>query len=371
MRIKNHFGVIGLGFGDEGKGITTDYLAAKHPDALVIRFSGGHQAGHTVQIGDTRHVFSNFGSGTLRGNATYISQFCTVDPEGMMKEFQLLSAKGVENIDIFIDAKTPVTTPYEKWHNHKEHDVLGHGTCGVGVGQTWQREQDHYHLNFGDLFNTQILNIKLENIRKHYYKFKPEPLNEFLFAVEAMKQVAMLIYGIPQGVEKFIFEGSQGLMLDQDLGFFPNVTRSNTGSKNILQMVGGFEPYLITRCYETRHGNGDMTGIVFPDGTLLEPANETNVYNEYQGQFRKRMLNVDTLKYAMIGDGYVWEAENTLVITCLDHFRDCYYYCQNDGTVHTCPDKESFVTEIAEYLGVNKVLISDSPESNNIREMFF
>lgn len=136
-------------------------------------------------------------------------------------------------------------------------------------------------------------------------------------------------------------------------------------------MVGGFEPFLVTRCYETRHGNGDMTGVDFFEGTEPQPAVETNVYNEYQGQFRKKILNVDTLKYAMVNDGYVWEAENTLVITCLDHMKDDYYYCQNDGMVHVCHSKDSFVTEVAEYLGVNKVLISDSPESSNIREMFF
>ena len=370
-RQSNHLAVIGLGFGDEGKGITTDYLASKNPRALITRFSGGHQAGHTVQIGETRHVFSNFGSGTLRGNPTYWSEYCTVDPEGILKEYQILTALGITNIDLFIDAKAPVTTPFEKWYNQKYSDNQ-HGTCGVGVGQTYQREEDHFHLTFEDLFNPQIMNIRLNQIRKDYYRFKQndDSMQDFLFAVEAIKKIAMLTYGIPDGVSKIIFEGSQGLMLDQNIGFFPNVTRSNTGSKNILSMVNLFDPFIVTRCYETRHGNGPMTGVEFPvENPFVDNIVETNVNNKFQGEFRKAMLNIDTLKYALLKDGYLWKADTTLVITCMDHMNGQWYYTFDGGRIISHTDPEYYASEIARYLNVNRVIISTSADSSSFQEI--
>ena len=369
-RQSNHLAVIGLGFGDEGKGITTDYLASKNPRALITRFSGGHQAGHTVQVGETRHVFSNFGSGTLRGNPTYWSEFCTVDPEGILKEYQILTALGITDIDLFIDAKAPVTTPFEKFVNQDKDIFAIHGTCGVGVGQTYQREQDHYHLTFEDLFNPQIMNIKLSQMRKFYYRYKEDNnLDEFLFAVEAIKKIAMLTYGIPDGVSKIIFEGSQGLMLDQNIGFFPNVTRSNTGSKNILSMVNLFDPFIVTRCYETRHGNGPMTGVEFPENPFVDNIVETNVNNKFQGKFKKAVLNIDTLKYALLKDGYLWKADNTLVITCMDHMNGRWYYCYKDGLVSYFDDPIIYAQHIGRYLNVNKVIINESPESYTFTEI--
>jgi adenylosuccinate synthase len=78
--------VLGAGFGDEGKGLVTDWLCRSCAKPLVIRFCGGQQAGHTVAANGLRHVFSNFGAGTLRGVPTYFSRFCTIDPVGMINE---------------------------------------------------------------------------------------------------------------------------------------------------------------------------------------------------------------------------------------------------------------------------------------------
>ena len=88
---KNISIVVGSLFGDEGKGAHVNYLCSQVNKPLVIRFNGGHQVGHTVVIGDKRHPFSNFGSGTLQGAPTYWSEFCTVSPIGVKKEGQALS----------------------------------------------------------------------------------------------------------------------------------------------------------------------------------------------------------------------------------------------------------------------------------------
>ena len=93
--------VIGLGFGDEGKGLVTNYLSS--PSSLVCRFSGGHQAGHTVIENGKRHVFSNYGAGPLKGAPTYWSQFCTFEPIGFLKERAILRKKvDIDEIGYFV-----------------------------------------------------------------------------------------------------------------------------------------------------------------------------------------------------------------------------------------------------------------------------
>ncbi len=93
--------VIGLGFGDEGKGITTDFLAKQNPESIVIRFSGGQQAAHTVMIGDQKHVHSSFASGALRGLPSYYSEHCTIHPLFLYNEREELKEKNA-NLDLYI-----------------------------------------------------------------------------------------------------------------------------------------------------------------------------------------------------------------------------------------------------------------------------
>ena len=104
--------VIGLCFGDEGKGRVVDFL----DHSLTIRFSGGQQAGHGVIRNGEKHTFSNFGSSTLKGIPTYWSKFCTVDPVGMIRELNELMKINVNPL-IYIDGDSPITTPYDKFYN--------------------------------------------------------------------------------------------------------------------------------------------------------------------------------------------------------------------------------------------------------------
>ena len=156
--------VIGLGFGDEGKGLFTDYLCSQVINPLVIRFSGGQQAGHTVVYEGVRHVFSNFGAGTLRGAPSYFAKTCTIDPVGIVNELSVLLDKGVTPL-LFIDSHCPVTTPFDIRYNQANNQ---HGSCGVGVGATFNREEHYYSLTFGDLFYPWVLKTKLEAIKSFY-----------------------------------------------------------------------------------------------------------------------------------------------------------------------------------------------------------
>uniref|UniRef100_A0A6M3JW66 Putative adenylosuccinate synthase n=1 Tax=viral metagenome TaxID=1070528 RepID=A0A6M3JW66_9ZZZZ len=364
--------VIGCGCGDEGKGLFTDYLCSHSENSLVVRFSGGHQAGHTVFTDKTNHIFSNFGSGTLRGRPTYWSKYCTVEPIGLLKELKLLLSKDINPL-LYIDAKCPITTPYDIYMNRKLDKENLHGTVGVGFGTTIEREEKHHSLTFNDLFYPDILISKLERIEEYYdlnnsYNNDYIEINEFLKSCKVIinHDCIQKIYEIPSSTN-YIFEGSQGLLLDQNFGFFPNVTRSNTGCKNIVELLGNdnFETYLVTRAYQTRHGNGFMTNEDIPHNILDNPL-ETNKQHKYQGEFRRSLLDVSLLEYAINKDDYIRESKNkNLVITCLDHIVNEYRFTYKGEIIYSNSTRE-FVNKIIDILKIYDVYISESNNSKNI-----
>ena len=204
--------VIGLGFGDEGKGRVVDHLCRDNETRMVVRFSGGPQAGHTVVKNGIRHVFSNFGSGTMAGVHTYWHNTCLVNPITLMNELDVLSMK-VDAPYIVINPECPVITPYDTATTRESSNYNRNGTCGMGIGATWQREEDHYHLEAGDLCFNSAMNMKLEAIKSYYY---PLDLSiwEFTHAVERMLtdkriRIGLSLHTLGEG--GIIAEGSQGL----------------------------------------------------------------------------------------------------------------------------------------------------------------
>ena len=381
--------VVGSQFGDEGKGLTVDYLCSITESPLVIRFSGGQQAGHTVDHQGIRHAFSNFGSGTLRGVPTYWSKFCTVDPIGIINEQSDLLESGI-NPTLYVDAQCPVTTLYDKIYNQENPNTITHGTCGVGVGATYQRESAHYSLVFQDLFYPSILKMKLSMIYE-YYKTEArliiptidsDTIKHFLKYIDHIisNTSIKMVNGIPKESKSlftdYIFEGSQGLLLDQSFGFFPHVTRSNTGTKNAIKLLPTTElpeVFLVTRAYQTRHGNGPMTNESIPH-VIIPDRLETNVSNCYQGKFRTCLLDLDLLQYGIYRDDYIrthLDSKVTLVVTCLDHLERNEYRFTHQGKIIYSDCREIFVARIMKILGIKRVLINDRRESGSIREPWF
>lgn len=149
--------------------------------------------------------------------------------------------------------------------------------------------------------------------------------------------------------DHIIFEGSQGIMLDMDHGLFPNVTRSNTTCKNAMQIIQDNnlskpEVYYITRAYTTRHGKGWMPNedIELPDlGITIDPE-ETNKPNEWQGKFRRSMLDINTLNYAVqIDSNFSPGLKKYLVVTCMDHVEK--FRVTKDGHVKDINDISDLV----------------------------
>lgn len=313
--------VIGLGFGDEGKGLTTSYLCSKVKNPVVVRFNGGHQAGHTVIHKGRRHVFSSFGSGTLQGASTYWSKYCTVHPSAFMNELDRFWGTGILP-KITMDPMCPVTTPYDVTSNHSQELMKRHGSVGVGFGTTIARQEAGYKLHVMDLFHPAVMMAKLQSIARYYESpVQSEELQEYLKAVEDMlKFIDVDWHGryLEAHKEHLIFEGAQGVLLDMDHGFFPNVTRSNTTCKNALSLMDtNQEVYYVTRCYQTRHGNGFMSNEKPLE--LMNNSSETNVLSKWQGEFRIGELDRDLLVYALKCDRiYAKDRKVNLVITCCD-----------------------------------------------------
>lgn len=367
--------VIGMGFGDEGKGQVTDLLASSNKNPIVVRFSGGHQCGHTVNRNGVKHIFSNFGSGTLSIIPTYWSKFCTVDPIGLRNECEVLNEKNIVPV-LYIDPECPVVTPYDKVFN-KQSKAVRHGTCGVGFGDTLKREENYYSLKYKDLIYKDVLSIKLKMISEYYaginynlyISVDDDEINEFLLCCSNMcYKYPMRTLNIVNDYKTIIFEGSQGLLLDQHFGFFPHVTPSNIGLKNIAYLgfnTDDIDLFLVTRAYQTRHGNGPMTNE--DKKIVIDNENETNVFNEYQGSFRTTMMDLDLLKYSIGCDELINKNKNkTIVVTCMDQLKE--YALTVKGKVYVYEDGESFLYDITSILEVNDyvALYSAKSEDNKL-----
>lgn len=332
--------VLGAGFGDEGKGSFVNYLASQNNTAVVVRFNGGHQVGHTVVTDKTRHVFSNFGSGTLQDVPTYWSEYCTVHPVGVKREGDALRAMGYSP-KLVISPDAMVTTPFDIFRNQELNNKNNHGSVGVGFGATIQRNEDHFKLYARDLKYPQIRDEKLRLMIQQYYRLPFDPTSDtpqhrttselYKNFIEACDDLVSR-YEIAEFNQVFrlnseiIFEGGQGIMLDMDYGFFPHVTRSNTTSKNVWEFISKNNihydstpvTYYMTRAYQTRHGNGYMSNAKMDISYIKPNPNETNVDN-YQGIFRKSPLDLDMLEYALNCDRFHNpDSHKAMVITCLD-----------------------------------------------------
>lgn len=311
--------VVGIGYGDEGKGLTTSFLCSLAQRPIVVRFNGGHQAGHTVVYEGKRHVFSGFGSGTLQGVPTYWSKFCTFYPSSFLREYKLLK-KSVDFPQIFVNPLCPVTTPFDIESNRMREKLVNHGSVGMGFGSTIQRQDDYYKLFVQDLYYPNVLLAKLKLIAKYYNFTDPgAEIARFMSHVDSVKDIILLMNDDILNNYNPIFEGAQGVLLDMDHGFFPNVTRSNTISKNALSIQPHSEIYYITRSYSTRHGNGFLHNESKLE--LVNNENETNKSHPYQGEFRTAKLSEEMLNYALDCDNiYSRGLNKNLVITCLDQY---------------------------------------------------
>lgn len=328
--------VTDLGFGDAGKGSIVDFLCEAKKADLVVRYSGGAQASHTVVRGVT-HQFHMFGSGTLLNVPTFLSQYTVVDPYVLIKEANDLSqlCNGTRNHLLTIHPSCLVTTFLHRLvnrHRELEKGASKHGSCGLGIGAAMEfREKfPDAAISVRDVFSTpETLGYKVAalvdwtkdtlNLPRHWSPDKEELDTTWSLYSEILNFFTVDERPATNLKEEstVVFEGSQGLLLDPKIGFFPHVTWADLTSFNarkVARSLGAFETIEnigVTRCYSTRHGEGPFPSFSQKLTTTLEDPN--NPENCWQGGMRFGALDLPLLAYACSAD-----AVNSIAVTCLD-----------------------------------------------------
>lgn len=327
--------VIGAQFGDEGKGLITDYLA--RPRALVVRHNGGAQAGHTVITPEgLRHEFHHVGAGSFRGAHTLLARRFIVNPLMLVQELHT-----IHKLLIGVDHRCPVTTPFDMILNRCVEDVRGenrHGSCGLGINETMTRHLGGFSLEASALAFPRVLHERLNRIEHEWLparcqtldikmpRIKRYVIEDFIDACASMAERMILCTDISfmKNHKHVIFEGAQGLRLDEVHGTLPHVTRSRTGLTNVQELLEDagwlnlpLDAFYVTRCYVTRHGAGPLTDEQ-PGHPFGWRGPETNIANVYQGHLRYAPLKMLELRDALACDER-WDAViPRLAITCLD-----------------------------------------------------
>lgn len=343
--------IVDLGFGDSGKGTMVDYLVRRHGIEFVIRFNGGPQAGHNVVLPDGRHhTFAQFGSGSfVPGVRTFLSRFMLIEPYALLNEASHLRDIGIHDAlsRTTIDAQCRVITPPQQIANRIRERFRGaaaHGTCGLGIGECVADsiEQPELSVIASDLPHRDRVRRKLQSMLE-YKRAELAPfrsiatLDEIRLldrtewidtAIDLYRDVARhaTIVDENQSARRIrdcgsmIFEGAQGVLLDERYGFHPHTTWSTTTFANadmLLSESGADAPPRrigITRTYLTRHGNGPFpTADDKMDQDLAEPH---NLDSGWQGRFRRGALDLVLLRYALDVCGGV----DGLAVTHLDAF---------------------------------------------------
>lgn len=328
----------------------TDALASEAgPHTTVVRFNGGAQAGHTVQTPDgRRHVFHQFGSGAFAGARTHLSRFFIANPILFLREREVLRRLGA-NTEVTISGDALISTPWDMFANTEAETWRGtnrHGSCGIGIGETVGRnEQIPFRLTMTDLASPGFLD-RLEAIRDRwlpvrFQQLKVEPdkqrlaalrsddlFQQFVADVESFRS-SVAVQEVTEALrgQTALFEGAQGLLLDQNLGvpWFPHVTRSNTGLRNVVALaseagISGLDVYYMMRAYLTRHGAGPLPHE-YEKKPFERIVDDTNVRNPWQQTLRFAPMNLDLLKQAVEADmanrGEL-HVTTRLTVTCVD-----------------------------------------------------
>lgn len=335
--------VVGLMFGDEGKGTTVDFLSTENKPSSVVRFSGGAQAAHNVVLQDgTHHTFAQFGAASLRGIPTTLSRFMIVNPTTLVEEGDLIFKKSGWNPfpALNISEKSLVTSPIHAWINRRREEARGaeaHGSCGMGVGETryYSLEFPENALTMKDLeySSEAALIYKLENLvsfaeEETGLTYDGVPVSTIVDSYMKLRDANFLNIVPDRKITQIIsrgyhiFEGSQGVLLDEWNGFHPYTTWSETTSTNAQRLLSeagkpAGKVIGVTRSYLTRHGYGPFPSEINENEAEKAFPEAHNTYGEYQGAWRAGWFDPFLFRYAVEANFGV----DALSITHMDRVR--------------------------------------------------
>jgi len=281
--------VIGSQWGDEGKGKIVDWLSERAD--VVVRFQGGHNAGHTLVVGNQTYKLSLLPSGVVRGRPSVIGNGVVVDPWALVAEIEKIRAQGIDitPATLHLAENASLILPLHRELDGMREDASSErariGTTRRGIGPAYEDKVGRRALRVCDLEDDEAINTRLDALLAHHNPLRrglgqPEVDRDALF--REIKEIApkILPYAAPtwrfmaekrRAGQRILFEGAQGTMLDVDHGTYPFVTSSNTVAGQAAGGAGigpGALDYVlgITKAYTTRVGSGpfptELTGEI-------------------------------------------------------------------------------------------------------------
>ncbi len=358
--------VAGLVYGDEGKGTITDAFVRKLGARTVVRYSGAAQAAHNVVTNHgLHHTFQQFGAGTFAGADTFLSEHVLVNPINLLYEARALADKEVSEPlgRVSIDSRARIITPFHVAANRLRELARGesrHGSCGEGVGETasdWLACPTEMISAAALRLSPKILREKLLRVRaikREHLQLVLAHLRQPVFGPPSRRAVdeAEMMLGddvvVDLCVERYgqiaprvvdgeahldralaagpvVFEGAQGVLLDEWRGFHPYTTWSTTTFEHALGMLlpRGVAPRRVgvLRTYATRHGPGPF--VTESAGSPHDSCGEHNQQGPWQGRFRVGHLDLPAVRYAAAACGGLDE----VALTHVDRLRDTNPVC--------------------------------------------
>lgn len=364
--MSKHWVVVGLGFGDEGKGTIVDTLVRREEAGAVVRFNGGPQAAHHV-VSPTQqlHCFAQLGAGSfVNGLQTHHSRHMFVEPFALCKELEVLQKHQPEMAltQVWIDRACLVVTPFHKLLNQMQEVARGagrHGSCGMGVGQAFMDslKPGFPVLRVADCEAPDLLRQRLrflwmlkkdsaaqiieehpdnEALKALYEELSAPGFCELLvekytaFVRESGVQIVSTssLEARWRAEEAVVWEGAQGVCLDAERGFWPHVTPSRTTPLQAMEQlthagidVRDVRRIGVLRAYCSRHGAGPF--VTESDWLTKRLPDWHNGTNRWQGAFRVGWFDLLLAQYALRvcehGDTPRWETGiDEIALTQLD-----------------------------------------------------
>lgn len=356
-----HVVVIGSQWGDEGKGKIVDLLTAKAD--VVVRFQGGHNAGHTLVVGGQTTILHLIPSGILRENVEcLIGNGVVLSLAALLEEIEELEKKDVEVRErLFISEACPLILPIHVALDSAREKLRGSkaiGTTGRGIGPAYEDKVSRRGIRLGDLV---IENGFVERLRdlmdyhnfvlRNYYKSSEVDFNQTLEQclklrneiLPMVSDVATKLYTIRQQGKSVLFEGAQGMMLDIDHGTYPYVTSSNTTAGAVSSGAGigplGLDYVLgVTKAYATRVGAGPFpTELDDEIGNYL--GEQGQEFGATTGRARRcGWLDIVALRRAQQVNGFTGLCITKLdVLDEIETLKLCVGYQYRDETYNVAP----------------------------------
>jgi adenylosuccinate synthase len=348
--------LLGLQWGDEGKGKIVDVLAPKYD--VVARFQGGPNAGHTLEFDGKKHVLHQIPSGIFREKTkNIIGNGVVLDPIVLKREIEGVLAKF--NIDLkenlYISKKAQIIIPTHRLLDQAYETAKGENKIGStlkGIGPTYQDKIGRQGLRVGDILSDsfkdrfkKLTDIHFAILKEHNIEFNwPELEAQFMEAVEFIKQFKLIeseyvINNELKSGSSILAEGAQGSLLDIDFGSYPFVTSSNTVTAGACTGLGVApscigEVYGIFKAYSTRVGSGPFpTELVNEEGESMRK--EGNEFGSTTGRPRRcGWIDLPSLKYSIMINGVtqllMMKAD---VLSIFPIIKICTHYQLRDGSI--------------------------------------